>query len=97
MHSPTLNEMGIVNPTQISRYRLRQKGPRKDELTISYQRKKGSLLPVSRTYEFGRSQNSVIIDSGTPEYRTESDPSPTLQSAIRELDELLADNRLHQE
>jgi len=90
MELQTLAEMGINNPSEIIRYSLRQKGHRKDLLKITYRRPKGSLRPVSRSYEFGRSQNSVITDSGAPEYRNEHDPSPILQSAIRELDELLS-------
>jgi len=89
MELPTLTEMGINNPAEIARYTLRQKGPRRDVLKIHYHRQKGSLRPVSRTYEFGRSQTTVISDSGAPEYENEHDPSPILQAAIGELDELL--------
>jgi len=93
MELPTLTEMGINNPAEITRYTLRQKGPRRDVLKIHYRRQKGSLRPVSRTYEFGRAQNTVISDSGAPEYENEHDPSPILQAAIGELDMLLGDKQ----
>lgn len=90
METPTLTEMGINNPSEITRYALSQPSALVDELTIYYKRKKGSLLPVRRTYEFGRALRSAVADSGTGRTANVGDISPRLLEAISELDGLLA-------
>ena len=92
MDTPTLTAMGIKNPSEITRYALSQPNVLVDELTIYYKRQKGSLLPVRRTYEFGRSQRSALADSGTGRTANVADVSPRLLEAISELDSLLARN-----
>lgn len=84
----TLAEMGIKNPKEITKYKLRQDG-HGDILTIYYKRKKGSFLPNSRKYEFSRSMHTVISDSGRQESEDLYEISPFLQSAIMELDSLV--------
>ncbi len=83
-----LASMGVNNPAQVIRYTLREDG-NKDVLKIYYKRAKGSLLPSSRKYKFGRSVNTIITDSGKPEYGKSSDISPILQEAIAELDKVV--------
>ena len=90
METPTLTAMGINNPSEITRYSLSQPNIMVDELTIYYKRQKGSLLPVRRAYEFGRSQRSAVADSGTGRMANVGDISPRLLEAIAELDQLLA-------
>jgi hypothetical protein len=90
METPTLTEMGINNPSEITRYALSQPSGLVDELTIYYKRKKGSLLPVRRTYEFGRALRSAVADSGTGRIAHVGDISPKLLQATAELDALLA-------
>jgi hypothetical protein len=80
-----LKEMGINNPTQISRYSLREENG-EDVLRIYYKRAKGSLLPTSRKYSFGRSQKTIITDSGGPEYAPDPQISNVLQRVLKALD-----------
>lgn len=90
METPILTAMGINNPSEITRYALTQPSALVDELTIYYKRQKGSLLPVRRTYEFGRALRSAVADSGTGRIANVGDISPRLLEAIAELDKLLA-------
>jgi Protein of unknown function (DUF3461) len=90
METPTLTEMGINNPSEITRYALSKAGAYTDELTIYYKRQKGSLLPVRRAYEFGRSMRTALADSGTGRTADVGDISPRLLEAVAELDRLLA-------
>ena len=91
MDAPTLAKMGIENPGDISRYTLRQRSPRSDTLKIYYTRERKSLLPVSRTYRFGRALKSSVADSGEPRFEETYEPSTELLSAVEELDALLGE------
>jgi Protein of unknown function (DUF3461) len=93
METPTLTEMGIKNPSEITRYALSQPSALVDELTIYYKRQKGSLLPVRRSYEFGRAVRSALADSGTGRIAQVGDVSPKLLQAMAELDGLLASKK----
>lgn len=83
-----LKTMGINNPAEISRYTLRQED-NEDVLRVYYKRRKGSLLPASRKYKFGRAHKTIITNSGAPEYAEDSEISPILQAAIAELNEIV--------
>jgi hypothetical protein len=85
----TLHEMGIRNPSEISRYVLRHADDRTDELTIHYRRQHGSLLPVTRTYEFRRMPRTIVTDSGSAGTEAIFEASPKLLEALEELDALL--------
>ena len=87
---PTLKEMGITRCEEISHYSLRQEGPQKDALKIYYERAKGSLLPHSRKYKFGRSTNTLRTGSGDSGVQEVHEISPFLLKAIAELDELVS-------
>jgi Protein of unknown function (DUF3461) len=90
METPTLTEMGINNPSEITRYALSKPSAHTDELTVYYKRQKGSLLPVRRAYEFGRAMRTAVADSGTGRTADLGDISPRLLEAVAELDGLLA-------
>jgi hypothetical protein len=85
---PTLSEMGINNPGDIERY-SRSTTNHVDILRIIYKRKKGSLLPTSKRFEFGRSSKTVVADSGTEKTETIYEISPFLHRAVQELDKLI--------
>lgn len=89
MDTPTLTEMGINNPSEITRYTMSKVSAYKDELTVYYKRQKGSLLPVRRAYEFGRAMRTAVADSGTGRTANVGDISPRLLEAVAELDRLL--------
>jgi len=81
----TLKEMGISNPKEITGYSLRLEGL-SDVLKIFYKRKKGSFLPTTKKYKFGRASKTVRIDGGKQEFQETYTISPFLQKAIGELD-----------
>ena len=83
---PALTEMGIKRFDEISQYALYSEGQTTDVLKIYYKRAKGSFLPQSRKYRFGR---SIKMVPGGRDGRTEMhEISPFLQRAIGELDVL---------
>ena len=61
---PRLKEMGIKNPHEIEKFAIYTVNTT-DVLQIVYDRKPGSLLPVSRRYKFPQAKKSVMVDSGT--------------------------------
>lgn len=86
---PALAEMGITRFYEISHYVLRQEGADRDTLKIYYKRAKGSLLPTSRKYKFGRSVKTIVADGGTSRMENVYDISPFLTKAVAELDLLV--------
>lgn len=97
MKTPTLTEMGINNPSEITRYKLSKPSANVDELTVYYKRQKGSLLPVRRAYEFGRAMRTAVADSGTGRTAALGDISPRLLEAVAELDSLLGRKDSHED
>lgn len=85
---PTLTEMGINNPGEIERFSLSTVN-HTDILRIVYRRKKGSLLPASKRFRFGRAAKTIIADSGTRKTEVVHEISPFVQKAVGELEELL--------
>ena len=86
---PNLAQMGIQNPQEIIGYTLSHIAPATDLLKVKYQRPKGSLLPVTRTYHIGRSTQTRMIDGGTAHTEEIYEISPTLAKAIAELDQIV--------
>ena len=85
---PTLIEMGITSIEDIYKYSLRQEGDN-DVLKIYFRRTKGSLLPKSKKFKFGRAVNTHRVDSSTDKYREVSEMSSFLMKAVDELHELV--------
>lgn len=86
---PTLTEMGINNPGEIERYSLNTTN-NIDVLRIVYKRQKGSFLPTSKRFEFGRAAKTVVADSGTRKTQIVHEISPFLRKAVKELDDILS-------
>ena len=83
-----LDAMGVHNPEEIARYELYSvEGT--DVLRITYDRKKGSILPVTKKYRFPMVKKSTMVDSGTRETRVLYESSGELQNAVAELGRLL--------
>jgi len=80
---PHLAEMGVVNPQQIDNYSVNSIGYT-DVLRIVYERPKGSLLPLSKTYKFPRVQQTA---KGQADVTMNSDPA--FRAAIGELQDVL--------
>ncbi|MCP4491368.1 MAG: DUF3461 family protein [Gammaproteobacteria bacterium] len=85
---PTLSEMGINNPGEIDRYSLNTVN-HVDVLRVIYRRKKGSLLPASKRFEFGRSSKTIMADSGTQKSEIVHEISPFVRKAIHELNQII--------
>lgn len=92
---PALAEMGIKRFHEISHYSLRQDGAKKDVLRVNYKRAKGSWLPYSRKYQFGRALKTVVADGGTGRLESSHEISPFLLKAVVELEKLVEQNKLN--
>lgn len=86
---PTLDSMGVTRHHEITHYTQRTLDSRHDVLRIFYKRGKGSFLPVSRKYVFGRGMKTMVTDSGSARVEEILEVSPTLLEALKELDHLL--------
>jgi len=84
---PKLAEMGIQNPEEIEKFAIYTVG-NTDILQITYNRKKGSLLPVIRRYKFAQVKESVMVDSGTRKTQTIYSSTPAFREALHELEQL---------
>ena len=84
---PRLTEMGIKNPRQIEKFAV-YTVEHTDILQITYDRKKGSLLPVSRRYKFPQQKKSVLVDSGTRKTQVVYESVGAFREALHELEQL---------
>jgi hypothetical protein len=84
---PKLTEMGVQHPEEIEKFAVYTVG-NTDVLRIIYDRKKGSLLPVSRRYKFPQVKKSVLVDSGTRQTETLFESTPAFREALHELEQL---------
>jgi len=84
---PKLTEMGVQHPDEIEKFAVYTVG-HTDVLRIIYDRKKGSLLPVSWRYKFPQVKKSVIVDSGTRQTETLFESTPAFRAALHELEQL---------
>ena len=87
---PTLTEMGISADSiaDVYKYSLRQEGL-EDVLKVYFKRNKGSFLPKSKKFKFGRAAHTVRVDSSQDKYQEVSEMSPFLMKAIDELHKLV--------
>ncbi|MFT5721985.1 MAG: hypothetical protein ACI9W6_002303 [Motiliproteus sp.] len=85
---PALTEMGVQSVGDIVKYSLRQEGEG-DVLKVYYRREKGSLLPRSKKFNFGRSYKTVRVDSSQDKYQEITEMSAFLMKAVDELHELV--------
>ena len=93
---PSLHEMGVKNPEDISRYSLQNVND-VDILRVVYNRKKGSLLPRSKKFRFPRTKRMVVADSGSNTNDILSEISPFLNKVIDELHQIVKLKHTHQE
>jgi hypothetical protein len=91
-NTPSLTEMGVRNPDQITAYSVVHFAEDMDVLKINYLRPKNSILPKRRRYEFKRISKPMPGGElrGTEAIRY--DISPILARAIAELDAMVADD-----
>lgn len=85
---PTLQSMGITSTQDIEKFTLRYEGGH-DVLKIYYRREKGSLLPKSKKFKFGRATKTVLADGGQQTYRQVQEPSLIVLRAMEELENIV--------
>ena len=85
---PTLESMGVTSTKDIEKFTLRYEGGH-DVLKIYYRREKGSLLPKSEKFKFGRSSKTVLADGGQQTYRQVQEPSLIVLRAMEELAQIV--------
>ena len=93
---PQLRSMGVLHPEQIEQFFVNSVS-RNDILRIVYARRKGSLLPVSRTYRFPRIQTASNTGEGIGQTGSILETDPGLRLALDELRILLDDKGRAQE
>ena len=91
-----LSEMGINNPQEIEKFAVYTVG-HTDILQITYDRKKGSLLPVSRRYKFPQEKKSVLVDSGTRQTEVVYESVGSFREALHELEQLKVERQKGQD
>ncbi|MGU9957277.1 MAG: DUF3461 family protein [Arenicellales bacterium WSBS_2016_MAG_OTU3] len=84
----TLAAMGIQNPEEIARFSLYMT-ENTDILRIVYNRKKGSILPVSHRYRFPQLKKSTLVDSGTRQTEIVYESSAEFRNALADLNQLM--------
>ncbi|WP_371229606.1 DUF3461 family protein [Roseovarius sp. 2305UL8-3] len=84
---PKLHEMGVQNPHEIARY-SHYTTDDYDILRLVYNRKPGSLLPVSRKYKFPLVKKSVVTDSGSGRTQSIQESSHIFRDVLRELEQV---------
>ncbi|MEM7194072.1 MAG: DUF3461 family protein [Pseudomonadota bacterium] len=84
---PALKSMGIQNPQEIARFEMFTVN-QTDILRVIYDRKSGSILPVSRRYKFPQLKKSVLVDSGSRRTEVMYESSPEFRNALAELESI---------
>lgn len=91
--TPSLTEMGVLNPEQIFAYSVVRVAEDLDALKINYKRPKNSLLPKRRRYEFKRISKPMAGGEVRGAQAIRYDISPILARAIVEMDSILTDDK----
>ncbi|EAS41941.1 hypothetical protein C9J48_24940 [Photobacterium profundum] len=82
---PHLTSIGIEQPEKIERYSLRQEAAN-DILKVYFAKNKGELFAKSVKFKFPRQRKSVLVNSGSREYKEITEINRTLTHIIDELD-----------
>ncbi|PSU28856.1 DUF3461 family protein [Photobacterium lutimaris] len=91
---PNLTAIGIEKPETIERYSLRQEAAN-DILKIYFAKQKGELFAKSVKFKFPRQRKTVMVNSGSREYKEVTEINRTLTFIIDELDRIT--NKKHSE
>ncbi|EKO3427375.1 DUF3461 family protein [Vibrio fluvialis] len=84
---PHLTGLGIIDPTQIERYSLRQEA-HKDVLKIYFKKQKGELFAKSVKFKYPRQVKNVLVDSGSHQYKEVTEINRNLTLIIDELNQI---------
>ncbi len=84
---PHLTGLGISEPMQIERYSLRQEA-HKDVLKIYFKKQKGELFAKSVKFKYPRQVKTVLVDSGSHQYKEITEINRNLTLIIDELNQI---------
>ncbi|KOO02518.1 DUF3461 family protein [Vibrio nereis] len=90
---PHLTGLGIQDPKQIERYSLRQEA-HKDVLKIYFHKQKGELFAKSVKFKYPRQVKSVLVDSGSHQYKEVTEINRNLTLVIDELNKITKPEKL---
>lgn len=84
---PYLTNIGIEHPETIERYSLRQEATN-DILKIYFAKQKGELFAKSVKFKYPRQRKSVVVNSGSREYKEITEINRNLTFVIDELNQI---------
>lgn len=82
-----LKSLGIQDPDTIESYTLRQEANH-DILKIYFKKQKGEFFAKSVKFKYPRQRKTILIDSGTHEYKDVTEINANLKYVVDELDAL---------
>lgn len=82
-----LKSLGIQDPDTIESYTLRQEANH-DILKIYFKKQKGEFFAKSVKFKYPRQRKTILIDSGTHEYKDVTEINANLKYVVDELDSL---------
>ena len=85
---PRLMELGVANPQEIEYFSVNSIDYN-DFLRIVYDRPKGSLLPLSRSYRFPRIQKTLNSNDSGAKDQVVMESSPVFREVLAELRNLM--------
>ena len=85
-----LKSLGIQEPTSVDSYTLRQEANH-DILKIYFKKQKGEFFAKSVKFKYPRQRKTMLVDSGTHEYKDVTEINANLKYVVDELDNEVAD------
>ncbi|MDO2947012.1 DUF3461 family protein [Aeromonas simiae] len=82
-----LKSLGIQDPDTIESYTLRQEANH-DILKIYFKKQKGEFFAKSVKFKYPRQRKTILIDSGTHEYKDVTEINANLKYVVDELGSL---------
>ncbi|ALP41527.1 MULTISPECIES: DUF3461 family protein [Aeromonas] len=80
-----LKSLGIQDPDSIESYTLRQEAGH-DILKIYFKKQKGEFFAKSVKFKYPRQRKTILVDSGTHEYKDITEINANLKYVVDELD-----------
>ena len=82
-----LKSLGIQDPASVDSYTLRQEANH-DILKIYFKKQKGEFFAKSVKFKYPRPRKTMLVDSGTHEYKDVTEINANLKYVVDELDNL---------
>ncbi|MCE0494379.1 DUF3461 family protein [Vibrio salinus] len=88
-----LTDLGIQEPSKIQKYTLRQEAL-SDVLKIYFYKQEGELFAKSIKLKYPRQKKTILVDSGTHQYKDVTEINRTLTLVLDELNEITEAHKL---